>query len=196
MADAGERPTPGLSPAAPCGSPRRFVSRGRRKRLRRLHGRRARYRQRSARAPSREGAPAGYACAQEARLDPRQGAGVAKAIAQTQAIVRANGLHTVCEEAGCPNIGECWEKKHATFMIMGDTCTRACAFCNVSTGLPAPLDPAEPAACRGGDRKARARARGRHLGRPRRSRRRRGSAFRRGHPRHPRALPAQPRSRC
>jgi lipoyl synthase len=50
----------------------------------------------------------------------------------------------VCEEAGCPNIGECWDKKHATFMIMGDTCTRACAFCNVKTGLPAPLDAAEP----------------------------------------------------
>jgi lipoic acid synthetase len=62
----------------------------------------------------------------------------------TQQIVRANGLHTVCEEAGCPNIGECWEKKHATFMIMGDTCTRACAFCNVKTGLPGALDPAEP----------------------------------------------------
>src|ERR671936_543713 len=64
--------------------------------------------------------------------------------ADTQAIVRANNLHTVCEEAGCPNIGECWEKKHATFMIMGDTCTRACAFCNVKTGLPGPLDEAEP----------------------------------------------------
>jgi lipoyl synthase len=63
---------------------------------------------------------------------------------QTREIVRANGLHTVCEEAGCPNIGECWDKKHATFMIMGDTCTRACAFCNVKTGLPGPLDPAEP----------------------------------------------------
>jgi lipoic acid synthetase len=62
----------------------------------------------------------------------------------TRAIVRANGLHTVCEEAGCPNIGECWEKKHATFMIMGDTCTRACAFCNVKTGLPAALDASEP----------------------------------------------------
>jgi lipoic acid synthetase len=58
--------------------------------------------------------------------------------------MRANGLHTVCEEAGCPNIGECWEKKHATFMIMGDTCTRACAFCNVKTGLPGALDPHEP----------------------------------------------------
>jgi lipoic acid synthetase len=64
---------------------------------------------------------------------------------ETREIVRANGLHTVCEEAGCPNIGECWEKKHATFMIMGDTCTRACAFCNVKTGLPAALDRAEPA---------------------------------------------------
>jgi lipoyl synthase len=63
---------------------------------------------------------------------------------ETHAIMRANGLHTVCEEAGCPNIGECWEKKHATFMIMGDTCTRACAFCNVKTGLPGMLDPAEP----------------------------------------------------
>jgi lipoic acid synthetase len=62
----------------------------------------------------------------------------------TARIVRANGLHTVCEEAGCPNIGECWEKKHATFMIMGDTCTRACAFCNVKTGLPGALDTAEP----------------------------------------------------
>jgi lipoic acid synthetase len=63
----------------------------------------------------------------------------------TREIVRVNGLHTVCEEAGCPNIGECWDKKHATFMIMGDTCTRACAFCNVKTGLPGALDPTEPA---------------------------------------------------
>src|SRR6266545_5496159 len=69
---------------------------------------------------------------------------VSKGYGETAAIVRANGLHTVCEEAGCPNIGECWDKKHATFMIMGDTCTRACAFCNVATGLPKPLDPSEP----------------------------------------------------
>ncbi|MFC2249199.1 lipoyl synthase [Labrys portucalensis] len=62
----------------------------------------------------------------------------------TQAIVKENKLVTVCEEAGCPNIGECWDKKHATFMIMGDTCTRACAFCNVKTGMPGPLDPKEP----------------------------------------------------
>jgi lipoyl synthase len=64
--------------------------------------------------------------------------------AETRRIVRENGLHTVCEEAGCPNIGECWEKRHATFMIMGDVCTRACAFCNVKTGLPGALDAAEP----------------------------------------------------
>jgi lipoyl synthase len=63
---------------------------------------------------------------------------------ETRDSVRANDLHTVCEEAGCPNIGECWEKKHVTFMIMGDTCTRACAFCNVKTGLPGALDAAEP----------------------------------------------------
>jgi lipoic acid synthetase len=69
---------------------------------------------------------------------------VSRGYGETYGIVRANGLHTVCEEAGCPNIGECWEKKHATFMIMGDVCTRACAFCNVKTGLPGPLDPAEP----------------------------------------------------
>ena len=64
--------------------------------------------------------------------------------AETSKIVRQHGLVTVCEEAGCPNIGECWEKKHATFMIMGDTCTRACAFCNVKTGMPGALDANEP----------------------------------------------------
>ena len=64
--------------------------------------------------------------------------------AETARIVRSHGLTTVCEEAGCPNIGECWAKRHATFMIMGDTCTRACAFCNVRTGLPRALDPQEP----------------------------------------------------
>jgi lipoic acid synthetase len=69
---------------------------------------------------------------------------VSRGYSETRAIVQANNLHTVCEEAGCPNIGECWEKKHATFMIMGDTCTRACAFCNVKTGLPGALDLSEP----------------------------------------------------
>ena len=63
---------------------------------------------------------------------------------QTKKIIKKNNLITVCEEAACPNIGECWEKKHATFMIMGDTCTRACAFCNVITGKPKALDKFEP----------------------------------------------------
>ncbi len=63
---------------------------------------------------------------------------------ETRKIVKENNLVTVCEEAGCPNIGECWSKKHATMMIMGDTCTRACAFCNVRTGMPDVLDPYEP----------------------------------------------------
>ena len=69
---------------------------------------------------------------------------VSRGYSETRDIVRSNKLVTVCEEAGCPNIGECWEKKHATFMIMGEICTRACAFCNVSTGIPTALDPNEP----------------------------------------------------
>ncbi|HWT62700.1 MAG TPA: lipoyl synthase [Ochrobactrum sp.] len=69
---------------------------------------------------------------------------VSRGYNETREIVRSNKLVTVCEEAGCPNIGECWEKKHATFMIMGEICTRACAFCNVSTGIPKALDPNEP----------------------------------------------------
>lgn len=64
--------------------------------------------------------------------------------AETMAVVRDKKLVTVCEEASCPNIGECWSQKHATFMIMGEVCTRACSFCNVSTGKPAPLDVDEP----------------------------------------------------
>ncbi len=69
---------------------------------------------------------------------------VSKGYQETREIVRSNKLVTVCEEAGCPNIGECWEKKHATFMILGQICTRACAFCNVATGMPTALDPDEP----------------------------------------------------
>ncbi len=64
---------------------------------------------------------------------------------ETHALMREQRLNTVCEEAGCPNIGECWSQRHATMMIMGDTCTRACGFCNVSTGRPDPLDGGEPA---------------------------------------------------
>ena len=63
---------------------------------------------------------------------------------ETKEIINKKRLHTVCQEASCPNISECWSKRHATFMIMGDTCTRACAFCNVKTGKPTHLDPLEP----------------------------------------------------
>jgi lipoyl synthase len=66
------------------------------------------------------------------------------AFEETKKIVAAGGLHTVCQEASCPNIGECWAQRHATFLIMGDTCTRACAFCDVKTGMPGPLDALEP----------------------------------------------------
>ena len=69
---------------------------------------------------------------------------VSKGYAETREIVKSHNLVTVCEEAGCPNIGECWDKKHATFMIMGEICTRACAFCNVATGIPTVLDSNEP----------------------------------------------------
>lgn len=67
-----------------------------------------------------------------------------KGYQETRSIVKTNKLVTVCEEAGCPNVGECWEKKHASFMIMGEICTRACAFCNVATGKPGALDIEEP----------------------------------------------------
>lgn len=67
-----------------------------------------------------------------------------KTYMETKALMREHNLTTVCEEAACPNIGECWEQKHATVMILGDTCTRACAFCNVITGKPGPVDPFEP----------------------------------------------------
>jgi lipoic acid synthetase len=66
------------------------------------------------------------------------------AFAETRRLMRRLNLNTVCEEAACPNIGECWQQKHATVMILGDTCTRACAFCNVKTGMPGPVDSAEP----------------------------------------------------
>ncbi|MDP6175384.1 MAG: lipoyl synthase, partial [Rhodospirillales bacterium] len=63
---------------------------------------------------------------------------------ETRKLMRGLNLNTVCEEAACPNIGECWSQKHATVMILGDICTRACAFCNVATGKPRPVDPDEP----------------------------------------------------
>ena len=69
---------------------------------------------------------------------------VSKGYHETRALMRELNLNTVCEEAACPNIGECWTKKHATVMILGDVCTRACAFCNVKTGMPRSVDPLEP----------------------------------------------------
>src|ERR1700743_84143 len=69
---------------------------------------------------------------------------VSRAYNETRELVRGLKLTTVCEEASCPNIGECWKQKHATFMILGSVCTRACAFCNVATGRPDKLDPHEP----------------------------------------------------
>src|SRR5215813_8525083 len=63
---------------------------------------------------------------------------------ETRKLMRALNLNTVCEEAACPNIGECWQQKHATVMILGSVCTRACTFCNVATGKPDQLDPHEP----------------------------------------------------
>ena len=67
-----------------------------------------------------------------------------KGFGETRQLMRDLGLNTVCEEAACPNIGECWTRKHATVMILGDVCTRACAFCNVKTGMPRSVDPLEP----------------------------------------------------
>lgn len=69
---------------------------------------------------------------------------VSKTYHETRELMRSLSLNTVCEEAACPNIGECWTKKHATVMILGDVCTRACAFCNVKTGMPRKVDPLEP----------------------------------------------------
>jgi len=69
---------------------------------------------------------------------------VGKGFKETQEIVQSHNLVTVCGEAGCPNIGECWEQKHASFMILGEICTRACAFCNVTTGVPKGIDAQEP----------------------------------------------------
>ncbi len=84
---------------------------------------------------------------QEVKRKPawiRVKAPVSKEYQETRRIVKEHGLHTVCEEAACPNIGECWAQRHATMMIMGGICTRACSFCNVATGKPNALDPFEP----------------------------------------------------
>ena len=121
---------------------------------------------------------------------------VCREYAATRDVVRAHNLQTVCEEAACPNIGECWTKAHATMMIMGDTCTRACAFCNVKTGLPGRAGSGRAGECRRGGEEAGAEACGDHLGGPRRSGRWRGRAFRPGDPRRSMPSAPAPRSRC
>ena len=129
--------------------------------------------------------------------------------AEIKQILREHNLHTVCEEASCPNIGECFSKGTATFMIMGDICTRRCPFCDVGHGRPLPLDADEPANLAPHDRGARAALRRDHERRSRRPARRRRAAFRRLHPRGARAFaghadrsarprfsrPARPRAR-
>ena len=82
--------------------------------------------------------------------------------------IEADDLHTVCQEANCPNVGECWERGTATFMILGDVCTRRCGFCNVQTGKPTWHDPLEPMRV-ANQIKRMGPPRGRHVGRPRRS---------------------------
>jgi lipoyl synthase len=100
-------------------------------------------------------------------------------------ILRANKLVTVCEEASCPNIGECFGKGTATFMIMGDKCTRRCPFCDVGHGRPDPLDVNEPQNLAQNHRRVKTELRGHHQRRPRRLARRRKSALCRLHSPHP-----------
>ena len=119
-----------------------------------------------------------------------------RATARPSASCSELDLHTVCEEAGCPNIYECWADRTATFMILGDRCTRACGFCLVDTRKPLPLDPDEPRRVADAVAHARPRARGHHQRRPRRPRRRRRGRLR-GHDRRgPRASAPTRRSRC
>ena len=111
-------------------------------------------------------------------------------------ILRENKLDTVCEEASCPNIGECFGKGTATFMIMGDKCTRRCPFCDVGHGRPDPLDADEPLNLAQHDCRAQAQVRGDHQRGPRRPARRRQRPFCGMHPAHPRTLARHARSKC
>jgi len=94
--------------------------------------------------PPQPGSPEARAPRQRKPDWIRVRAPVSEGYHETRRLMRELNLHTVCEEAACPNIGECWTKKHATVMILGDVCTRACAFCNVKTGMPRAVDPLEP----------------------------------------------------
>ena len=106
-----------------------------------------------------------------------------------QNLVKSEGLHTVCQEAGCPNIFECWEDREATFLIGGDQCTRRCDFCQIDTGKPQPLDRDEPRRVAESVQKMELQVRHHHRRRPRRPRRRRRLAVRRDRARDPRAQP-------
>ena len=115
---------------------------------------------------------------------------------ETRATVKSLGLHTVCEEARCPNIGECWSHRTATFMLLGDTCTRNCAFCAVSHGRPLAVDPHEPATRRRGGGAPRTASRRGDVGQPGRSIRRWRGALRRDGARHQGAPCPRFGSRC
>ena len=110
--------------------------------------------------------------------------------AHLKGLMRELGLHTVCEEARCPNIGECWEHKAATFMILGDVCTRNCTYCAVAHGTPTAFDPLEPVRLAEAVERMGLAARGDHLGRPRRPAERRRRGVRRLH--HARSSAALP----
>ncbi len=97
---------------------------------------------RSVRHPEKQNKPDNPAPPKPAWIRAR--APVGPEVEATNAVMKTLSLHTVCEEAACPNIGDCWKRRHATFLILGAICTRACAFCNVATGKPLPLDPHEP----------------------------------------------------
>ena len=132
----------------------------------------------------------------EAGLDPRAGCADGARFHEIKRILREQKLHTVCEEASCPNIGECFGKGTATFMILGDLCTRRCPFCDVAHGRPLPPDAEEPRTSPTPIARAEAALRRHHQRRPRRPARRRRAAFRRLHPRGARALAATRASRC
>ena len=124
-----------------------------------------------------------------ARVDEGQGRPRARSTGDASGSCTSSELHTVCEEAGCPNIYECWAHRTATFMILGDRCTRACGFCLVDTRKPFPIDPDEPARVAEAVAHARARARGDHERRARRPRRRWRGRVRGDDPRGPRPQP-------
>ncbi len=110
--------------------------------------------------------------------------------------MRSKSLHTVCEEAMCPNMGECWGAGTATFLMLGDVCTRTCGFCDIKRGQPTPLDWMEPERVAQAVKAMDLQARRHHQRQPRRPQGRRRADLRHGHPPHPRACTPAARSRC